>query len=108
MNDSRFHCEINSIKVEGMMVKFNIFGDTFAQVTADLEQVIGYVTGAAPVPVAGKVPPAPQPPASKVGTCFNCGSDSLEWVTGFRKDTQKPFAAFKCQECKKWQPEAKK
>ena len=110
----RFHCEINSIKVEGMMVKFNIFGDTFAQVTADLEQVIGYVTGAAPVKtkpsVAPLVPPKspPQPPAAKVGTCVSCGSDSLEWVTGKRKDNQKPFAAFKCQQCGTWQPEAKK
>jgi len=83
MNESRFHCEINSIKVEGMMVKFNIFGDTLTQVTADLEQVIDYVTGGAPasgsVPGAAKAPAkaAAQPPASKVGTCVNCGSDLL-------------------------------
>ncbi len=43
-NGSRFHIEINSIKVEDFTVRFNIFGDTLSQVTADLEQVIGYVT----------------------------------------------------------------
>lgn len=113
---SRFHCEINSIKVEGMMVKFNIFGDTFDQVTNDLEMVMAYVSGgSAPKPLPPDLithprtsqPRAAQPPAAKVGTCIDCGSELLEWVTGSRKDNGKPFAAFKCQECKKWQPEAK-
>jgi len=121
-DNSRFHCEINSIKVEGMMMKFNIFGDTFDQVTADLEQVIAYITSAVPPSIAPKLlPPAistgsiltkPAPPdrpvPAKTGTCIDCGSDLLEWVTGTRKDNHKPFAAFKCQECGKWQPEAKK
>ena len=138
-NGSRFHIEINSIKVDDMAVRFNIFGDTLAQVTADLEQVIAYVTGAAdikpPLPTSGpwlapafnaaipSVPPraaapAPKPahqksqattakPSAQVGVCCACGSDSLEWVTGTRKDNGKSFAAFKCQECGKWQPEAK-
>ena len=140
-NGSRFHIEINSIKVDDMAVRFNIFGDTLAQVTADLEQVIAYVTGQAdikpqlppsgpwvapalnaPVPsVAPKaaapiVPPAPKSarqaaqstkPSAQVGVCCACGSDSLEWVTGTRNDNGKSFAAFKCQECGKWQPEAK-
>ena len=132
-NGSRFHIEVNSIKVDDMAVRFNIFGDTLAQVTADLEQVIAYVTGQAdikpaPLPVPAlfaSVPsaspkaaaPAPKParPAAQApaklpalsGACCACGSDSLEWVTGTRKDNGKSFAAFKCQECGKWQPEAK-
>ena len=117
-NGSRFHIEINSIKVEDMSVRFNIFGDTLAQVTADLEQVLAYVTGTAPLSskptagakVAGPVSAAPKsPPApAKTGTCVGCGSNALEWVTGTRKDNGKSFAAYKCQECGKWQPEAKK
>ncbi len=129
-NGSRFHIEVNSIKMDDMSVRFNIFGDTLAQVTADLEQVIAYVTHTgdiawptaaltAPVPsIAPKAAaPAPKParpaaqapakPSALVGACCACGSDSLEWVTGTRKDNGKSFAAFKCQECGKWQPEAK-
>ncbi|MGD0856112.1 MAG: hypothetical protein ABSA18_09955 [Dehalococcoidia bacterium] len=120
-----FHVEINSIKVEGMMVKFNIFADTLAQVTSDLEAVIAYVTGSAPLPQqqaalpaqAAKSAPAAKPPAVKkplpvlapaqAVVCCACGSESVEWVTGTRKDNGKSFAAFKCQECGKWQPEAK-
>ncbi|GEM_PF-1497521 len=123
MNGSRFHIEINSIKVDDMAVRFNIFGDTLAQVTADLQQVIAYVTGAVPPPsksmpsvgarVSGASPAVPPvalklpPPSAKTGTCIGCGSDALEWVTGTRKDNHKPFAAYKCQECGKWQPEAR-
>jgi hypothetical protein len=128
-NGSRFHIEINSIKVDDMAVRFNIFGDTLAQVTADLEQVIAYVTHTADIAwptaalnaivpsVAPKAAPAPKTarpaaqapakPPALVGACCACGSDSLEWVTGTRKDNGKSFAAFKCQECGKWQPEAK-
>ena len=125
---SRFHVELNSIKVESTMsAKFNIFGDSFEQVTADLEQVIAYVTGTpqpaavvpgtAPKVTATVVPPAQKPvhqksqapakPSVQAGVCCACGSESLEWVTGTRKDNGKSFAAFKCQECGKWQPEAK-
>jgi len=130
-NGSRFHIEVNSIKVDDMAVRFNIFGDTLAQVTADLEQVIAYVTGQAdikpaPLPVPApfasvpsvpKAAPAAKParpaaqapakPSALTGACCACGSDSLEWVTGTRKDNGKSFAAFKCQSCGKWQPEAK-
>ena len=128
-NGSRFHIEVNSIKVDDMAVRFNIFGDTLAQVTADLEQVIAYVTGQADIPqvdrsfaaISAAAPkaaaPAPKPahqkalattkPSALAGACCACGSDSLEWVTGTRKDNGKSFAAFKCQECGKWQPEAK-
>jgi hypothetical protein len=128
-NGSRFHIEINSVKVDDMSVRFNIFGDTLAQVTADLEQVIAYVTGtvdiaqvdrsfaavsataqmsAAPAPKPARpAAQAPSKPPALVGACCACGSDSLEWVTGTRKDNGKSFAAFKCQECGKWQPEAK-
>jgi len=121
---SRFHVELNSIKVESTMsAKFNIFGDSFEQVTADLEQVIAYVTGTPqpPAVVPGIAPKATAPaqkparqlpqsaakPSAQGGVCCACGSDSLEWVTGTRKDNGKSFAAFKCQECGKWQPEAK-
>jgi len=121
-NGSRFHIEIAGVKAEDeMSVRFNIFGDTLAQVTADLEQVIAYVTAAVPPPSASlpatgarsaspSVPSvAPKvPAAARAGTCIGCGSDTLEWVTGTRKDNGKSFAAFKCQECGKWQPEAKK
>jgi len=130
-NGSRFHIEVNSVKVDDMSVRFNIFGDTLAQVTADLEQVIAYVTGTADIPqvdrsfaavsatalksaapAATAQKPAHQKsqapkPSAPVGACCACGSDSLEWVTGTRKDNGKSFAAFKCQECGKWQPEAK-
>jgi len=132
-NGSRFHIEINSVKVDDMSVRFNIFGDTLAQVTADLEQVIAYVTGTADISqvdrsfaaVSAAAPKAAAPgataqkpahqktqattakPSALVGACCACGSDSLEWVTGTRKDNGKSFAAFKCQECGKWQPEAK-
>ena len=129
-NGSRFHIEVNSIKVDDMAVRFNIFGDTLAQVTADLEQVIAYVTHTsdaawptaaltAPVPPAAPRPAAPAPrparpaaqasakPSDPAGACCACGSDVLEWVTGTRKDNGKSFAAYKCQECGKWQPEAK-
>ena len=110
-NGSRFHIEVNSIKVDDMSVRFNIFGDTLAQVTADLEQVIAYVTGQAdikpaPLPApalfasipsaAAKAAPAPRParpaaqapakPSALSGACCACGGDSLEWVTGTRKD----------------------
>jgi hypothetical protein len=138
MNGSRFHIEITSIKVDDMAVRFNIFGDTLAQATSDLEQVIAYVTGQAdikqplppsgpriapalnaPVPSVAPRPAAPAPkparpaaqapakPSALVGACCACGSDSLDWVTGTRKDNGKSFAAYKCQECGKWQPEAK-
>lgn len=60
------------------------------------------------IPKIPPIPPKPQPPAEKVGTCVACGSDALEWVTGTRKKDHQPFAAFKCQQCKTWQPEAKK
>ena len=137
-NGSRFHIEINAIKVDDMAVRFNIFGDTLAQATSDLEQVIAYVTGQAdikpPLPPSGPWvaparnaaipsvaprPAAPAPrssrpaaqapakPSAPAGACCACGSDALEWVTGTRKDNGKSFAAFKCQECGKWQPEAK-
>jgi predicted metalloprotease with PDZ domain len=126
-NGSRFHIEINSVKVDDMSVRFNIFGDTLAQVTADLEQVIVYVTGNPQSPaavltaltkpavaVATALKPTHQKsqttaakPSALVGACCACGRDSLEWVTGTRKDNGKSFAAFKCQECGKWQPEAK-
>jgi len=122
-NGSRFHIEVTNIKAEDeMSVRFNIFGDTLAQVTRDLEQVIAYVTGAGParskslpagatvsgsVRAAAPVAPKAPPPAASTGTCVGCGSDALEWVTGTRKDNGKPFAAYKCQECGKWQPEAK-
>jgi hypothetical protein len=139
-NGSRFHIEINSIKVEDYTVRFNIFGDTLAEVTHDLESVIAYVTGQADIPfpappiqsVAPRVPqvvPPPvsaaaarsaalaaadalsaatkRPPAKAVGVCVKCGSDDLEWVAGTRKDNGKAFAAFRCQGCKAWQPEAK-
>lgn len=122
-NGSRFHIEINSIKVDDMAVRFNIFGDTFAQVTADLEQVIAYVTGnpqlptTVPAAVAPLAVPASKPakqaakpaakPSAQAGACCACGSLSLEWVTGTRKDNGKSFAAYKCQDCGKWQPEAK-
>jgi hypothetical protein len=128
-NGSRFHIEINSVKVDDMSVRFNIFGDTLAQVTADLEQVIAYCTGQAdiarpPAPVPTATPKAAAPgatapkpanqkalatakPSAQAGACCACGSGSLEWVTGTRKDNGKSFAAFKCQECGKWQPEAK-
>jgi len=116
--NQHFHVEINSIKVEGMMVKFNIFADTLAQVTADLEAVIAYVTGSASLPSAipakvTKSAPAANPPSVKklavtqAALCCACGSESLEWVSGTRKDNGKSFAAFKCQECGKWQPEVK-
>jgi hypothetical protein len=124
---NRYHIEINSIKMDDMSVRFNIFGDTLAQVTADLEQVMAYVSGvplppavvpgqalkvSAPVvPLAQKPinqkPHATPKPSAQAGVCCACGSDSLEWVTGTRKDNGKSFAAFKCQECGKWQPEAK-
>lgn len=126
---SRFHVELNSIKVEDMSAKFNIFGDSLDQVTADLEAVIAYVTGqqaklpAQPVlqatiipsiaprmqaqKPARQIPQAPVKPSVQAGVCCACGSDSLEWVSGTRKDNGKSFAAFKCQECGKWQPEAK-
>jgi len=124
-NGSRFHIEVTGIKAEDeMSVRFNIFGDTLAQVTADLEQVMAYVTGAVPPPLkpmpsagakaagtglaAPSVAPKLPPPIAKTGACVGCGSDALEWVTGTRKDNGKPFAAYKCQECGKWQPEAKK
>jgi len=131
-NGSRFHIEVNSIKVDDMSVRFNIFGDTLQQVTQDLEQVIAYVTGQAdikpatlPAPAlfasipsaATKAAPALKParpaaqapakPPTYAGACCACGSDSLEWVTGTRKDNGKAFAAFKCQSCGKWQPEAR-
>jgi len=122
-NGSRFHVEVTGVKAEDeMSVRFNIFGDTLAQVTSDLEQVMAYVTAAVPplskpmpavsarAAVASPAVPsvAPKvPAAAKTGTCIGCGSDSLEWVTGTRKDNHKPFAAFKCQECGKWQPEAR-
>jgi len=128
-NGSRFHIEVNSVKVDDMSVRFNIFGDTLAQVTADLEQVIAYVTGQADIPRPPAAVPAAAPKAAapvatvpkparpaaqasaklstQAGACCACGSDSLEWVTGSRKDNGKPFAAYKCQECGKWQPEAK-
>ena len=49
-NGSRFHVEVTGVKAEDeMSVRFNIFGDTLAQVTADLEQVIAYVTGTVPL-----------------------------------------------------------
>jgi len=113
---SRFHIEINSIKVEEMAVRFNIFGDTLDQVTADLERVLAYVTGNVPIPskiatgakVTVPVSAAPkQSVAAKAGNCVGCGSDALEWITGTRKDNHKPFAAYKCKQCGKWQPEAK-
>ena len=126
---SRFHVELNSIKVEDMSAKFNIFGDSLDQVTADLEAVIAYVTGqqarlpAQPVlqatiipsvaprmqaqKPARQIPQAPAKPSVQADICCACGSDSLEWVSGTRKDNGKSFAAFKCQECGKWQPEAK-
>ena len=137
-NGSRFHIEVTGVKAEDeMSVRFNIFGDTLAQVTADLEQVMAYVTGqeidrrtaatAAQCVIANEkhdkmmlhqakvsaaaaaaAPPKPPPPTAKTGACIGCGSDALEWVTGMRKDNGKPFAAYKCQECGKWQPEAKK
>jgi len=107
----------------GTVPPSNIFGDTLAQVTADLEQVIAYVTGAVTLPskstpavgarasVASpsvtSTAPKLSPPAAKTGTCIGCGSDALEWVTGTRKDNHKPFAAYKCQKCGKWQPEVK-
>lgn len=114
-NSSRFHIEVNSIKVDEMDVRFNIFGDTLAQVTADLEQVIGYVTGnpqpapqpPARKPVQPKLPAAPAVPQASETACCSCGSLNLEWVTGVRKSDQRPFAAFKCRDCGKWQPEAK-
>ena len=126
-NGSRFHIEINSIKVDDMHVRFNIFGDTLVQVTADLEQVIAYVTGnpqpSAVIPsIAPKIPApailqAQKPvrqitqvsakPSVQAGVCCACGSGSLEWVSGTRKDNGKSFAAFKCKQCGKWQPEAK-
>ena len=129
-NGSRFHIEINSVKVDDMSVRFNIFGDTLAQVTGDLEQVIAYVTGTADIPqvdrsfaaVSAAAPKAAAPaqkpshqksqattakPSAPAGVCCACGSDTLEWVTGTRKDNGKSFAAFKCQECGKWQPEAR-
>jgi len=126
-NGSRFHIEINSIKVDDMAVRFNIFGDTLVQVTADLEQVIAYVTGNPQTPAiipaitpkvsAPVIPPTQKPtrpipqasakPSAQAGVCCACGSDSLEWVTGTRKDNGKSFAAFKCQACGKWQPEMK-
>ena len=128
MNGSRFHIEINSIKFDDMAVRFNIFGDTLAQVTSDLEQVIAYVTGQAvaaradefirstqaaftKVAGAGPVSVAPKvsaPPAAKGGACIGCGSVALEWVTGNRKDNGKPFGAYKCQDCGKWLPAVKK
>ena len=118
-NGSRFHIELNSIKLDDMSVRFNIFGDTLNQVTADLEQVIAYVNGTpqpsavvpgtAPKVLAPVIPPvqkptqqksqAPAKPSTQAGVCCACGSDSLEWVTGTRKDNGKSFAAFKCQEC---------
>jgi len=124
---SRFHIEINSIKVDDFTVRFNIFGDTLPQVTADLEQVIAYVTGTpqpsavvpgiAPKVLAPVIPSDQKPaqqkayaaakPSAQAGVCCACGSDSLEWVSGTRKDNGKSFAAFKCQECGKWQPESK-
>jgi len=118
---NRFHAEVNSIQLDEFSVKFNIFSDDLQSLVADLEKVIAYVTGSAPVqsksprPVSGVatgaavLPPAPKPPPApaKIGTCVNCGSDALEWVTGTRKDNGKPFAAYKCQECGKWQPEAR-
>ena len=128
-NGSRFHIEINSVKVDDMSVRFNIFGDTLAQVTADLEQVIAYVTGQADIAqvdrsfaaVSAAAPKASAPaqkparqaapsvakPSALVGACCACGSDALEWVSGTRKDNGKSFAAYKCQECGKWQPEAR-
>ena len=129
-NGSRFHIEVNSIKMDDMSVRFNIFGDTLAQVTADLEQVIAYVThtgdiawptaalnapvpsvapkAAAPVPKPARpAAQAPAKPPALTGACCACGSVVLEWVTGTRKDNGKSFAAYKCQECGKWQPEAK-
>ena len=107
----------------GTVPPSNIFGDTLAQVTADLEQVIAYVTGAV-LPLSKSTPavdarvsgagpavtstaPKLPPPSTKTGTCIGCGSNSLEWVTGTCKDNGKSFAAYKCQECGKWQPEAK-
>lgn len=117
-NGSRFHIEINSIKVADYSVRFNIFGDTLAEVTHDLESVIVYVAGQACIPqvkpagsIAPQVPQIPaavaRPPAKAVGVCFKCGSDDLEWVSGTRKDNGKAFAAFRCQACKTWQPETK-
>jgi hypothetical protein len=105
-NGSRFHIEINSIKVDDMAVRFNIFGDTLAQVTADFEQVIAYVTASAAI-APQKSQAITAKPSAPAGVCCACGSDSLEWVTGTRKDNGKSFAAFKCQTCAKWQPEAK-
>jgi hypothetical protein len=113
-NGSRFHIEINSIKVEEATVRFNIFGETLAEVVHDMEQVLAYVSGQADIPqgapipvIAPKAPPVPKPPAKAVGVCFKCGSDDLEWVSGTRKDNGKAFAAFRCQACKQWQPEVK-
>jgi len=117
--ESRFHVKLNSIKVESTMnAEFNIFGDTLPQVFQDLEQVIAYVTGQPYVkqpPVSQAIPaiapkvqpasnPVPPPPAQQVGICVKCGSSDLEWVKGTRKSNGRPFAAFKCQECEKWQP----
>ena len=120
---SHFHVEINSIKVESYTVKFNIFADTLAQACEDLEAVLAYVTGSTGEPLsvpaqAEKVVAAHQaekpatakkttPPAKKVGVCFSCGSDNLEWVEGTRKKDGRPFAAYKCQDCQTWQPEVK-
>ena len=71
-NGSRFHIEINSIKVDDMAVRFNIFGDTLAQVTADLEQVIAYVT--APASIAPqKSQAATAKPSAPAGVCCACG-----------------------------------
>lgn len=121
-NGSRFHIEVTGIKAaDELSVRFNIFADTLPQAVADLEQVMAYVNAAVPppsypLPAAGARAAAPSVPSvapkapagAKTGTCIGCGSDTLEWVTGTRKDNGKSFAAFKCQECGKWQPEAKK
>ena len=32
-------------------------------------------------------------PSAQAGVCCACGSDSLKWVTGIRKDNGKSFAA---------------
>ena len=81
--------------------------------------VNGYTTARlyAPYSFAGSTPIFPTLDHKVTGLIENTGDiaaaiainqTGTEWVTGTRKDNGKSFAAFKCQECGKWQPEAKK
>ena len=98
--DKRYHAEVK-ILIEGHEARINCFADTLVEIFQD----IGTICGQFPPDWKS---PAKREETGEIPVCPNCGTnEAMELIEWIDKQTGKPRAEWKCQQCHKWLPKPK-